>query len=265
METRPTPQTDTPSGSPMLVVIGVVVAIIAVIMVNAYVHFAKQQTAEETFVAWRLKVPKREGDTISRRDIDQVQIPVRFEDSIDRVAINTNDPDSPPTGTLTRDVASNRLLLESHFIRRTTSSIAPPPSRVFFPLPVTPEAVPGKLRPDDRVDILIPINNDQGGVDVLTVMENVRVVLVGAMSAEDLADAGGDAAIGRVRTVTVDVPNGVENQLSAVHKAAAGDFEIGLRSTAEGEFQEGIISDRVNDQVLTRLKITEERPRFRPS
>ena len=76
-----TPADRPPQNSTRLVIVAAVLALLAVVLVNAYISVVRSQSAEESITRYRLTRTLNPGDRLNDRDIEPVQVPKRFGDA----------------------------------------------------------------------------------------------------------------------------------------------------------------------------------------
>lgn len=252
--TAPSGHSRVPPGSTKLLIVAAVMAVVAVVLVNMYVLAATRSVKQNEFPVFRLKVAKSPGQRLQASDVTLVAMPESWRDAFSD-AIGANDAGQPLRlgDTFTRPAKAQDFLREQHFdiasdddtrllINKNKRGIA---------LPVDSKTLPEPLKPEMFVDLEAPFRGPGGTIEVLPVMERVRVVSVGNTSiVEEKSGRGGRAA--GTSKLTVEVTPEQATQLEAIGTITAGNFRVHLRST-DDLGRPNIVEDRINPEVLARL------------
>ncbi len=231
-----TPNPPPAQASTKLVLVALGLALAAVVVVNLYVQHVRNQVAADSFTVYRLNRPVEVGDTFREDMADALRWPLSFRDSA-RGFVMDEALRSHVGDRFQQSVDQGQLLQSEHFLEaagaRESSRI--PLGMRRHKLTINPRNVPGNLRPEMIVDILAPFSTGRG-VEPLPVMEAVRIVAVGARTAESYADDPRRARpASGFHTITIEVTPEEVVQLSTIEKLAVGDFELAERNPADTE------------------------------
>lgn len=218
-----------PAGSARLVIVAAVLALIAVVLTNVYVEYVKRVSEEGTITRFRLTQSLRPGERLKDRDIVAVKLPARYEDAF-RTYINDKERDSFIGRQVLRYAEQGEFLAGRMFEASTDKDLDDEiaPGMRLYPLPVNSRMAIGGLRPGMVVDIEAPFTV-QGKPVVLPVMENVKVIVVGAVSTLD-ERTGSTSRISTYQTISIEVLPQATAKLSMIEKMASGPFELTLRN-----------------------------------
>ncbi len=246
--------TQNPSTSPAtvggtkLVIVAVVLALVAVVLVNLYIEVVRRQATEDTFTVYFLTQSVRPMEKLTKDKVRAEQVPRRFEGAF-KNTIGEDGLESRMGETFQRAAASGQPLTPDLFalsaVEREDATINPAMRRV--PLRVNSKTLPGSLRPGMYVDIAAPFINEQGKVQVLMVMERVQVRAMGQMSIAE--DTSAQRRITNYPTIEIDVTPEEALALSEIQRRTAGDFELYLRNPADSGAPM-IEAGGINPQVL---------------
>jgi len=246
------------TGSGQLVVIGFVVAIIAVILMNLYVEMRVAAAQEDEITYFQFRGDKDAGDTIEASDLVEISVPRRYKEAFGQDAIgeSTTRPGTPADGpgfTLNSSVVRGEVLRSSLFIDsgRRASRNDPEKGERQIALSVESEKQPANLAPGDRIDLLGAIRQART-VDYEVVMEYVEVAAVG----ERRVESGDGTRSSRYGSITINVkPDQVKQLLAIQDRLPDGQFRIALRASADPSTPETGKEAVVNPKVLEMLRI----------
>lgn len=251
------PHSPTPQGSTRLVIVAVVLAVLAVILVNAYIAVVRTQARGGEFIVYRLKHSVEVGEKFSNNDVIPMRVPDRFKSSfptaIDEQGLTTN-----LGGTFYRP-ADRYAVVTSDLFRDPTKEeldrkIAD--NRRGVALPVDSRGVPAGLRPGVYVDITAPFTGTGSLPRVLTIMERVQVLAVGDWSivSDSTARHNRDARRGSFSTITIAVTPDQAAQLASIKALVTGNFQLELRNPGD-EGQPQIPGGGINPLVLKMINV----------
>ncbi len=227
-----TPSTQAPPGSNRLVIIAGVVALAAVIVVNIYVAMVRRQVHQGQFTVYRLKTTLKPGDKLSAKDVSPESMPQSYWDSFEgMIREEPGGGDDSLTAQIGQRVKV--AVRRSQFLTYdlfTNPNDVPLDTKIdqnmrLIALPVNPRTLPGNLTPGMNVDIEAQFPG--GNINVLPVMENVKVFLVGAQSMTDENDRRGQR---NYSTISIQVTPEEATSLVKIKKLVLGDFEMQLRN-----------------------------------
>ena len=260
----PTPGSASAPESTKLIVIALILAVLAVILVQVYIQAVKSGSAEESFPVFRLRVAKDPGDELTDDDVERLTVPDRFRDSF-RDIVEDNGQGQPLRlgDEFTRHVEPYELLTHRLF-----ESVDDEADRRLIQqgfrgvaLPVVAERLPEPLRAEMRVDLLAPVRSQTTQPDILVVMENVRIVSVGDRNIEDDRVTDTRRRGNNFQTITIEVPPEEAVLLTEIAEVVqqVGVFHVLLRSP-DDRTPFVIETGGINDEVLTRLNLTASTP-----
>ncbi|GAB4194313.1 MAG: hypothetical protein Kow00105_08530 [Phycisphaeraceae bacterium] len=226
-----------PPGSNRLVVIAAAVAVLAVIVVNLYVAMIKRQVQESQFIAYRLVTNLKPGDKLDAKDVKAVPIPKRFRESFEGMVLEESGKgDAALTAQLgqrlRRPAQRNQFLTYDLFTAPGDVELDTRinPNMRLVALPVNPRTLPGNLQPGMSVDIVAQFPG--GNLNILPVMENVKVFSVGARSIADDETATGRTSR-NFTTISIQVTPDEATSFEKIKKVVIGDFELHLRNPGD--------------------------------
>lgn len=206
---KPGPGGPTPdAASPKLVGLALLIAVVAVVMVNLYIIGIKRGAQEGEYEFFRLRVAKDVGQTLQIEDVDRVSVPISYRDAFRDVI----EPNSAGEPLRLGDPFTRRAELGEPLTTRMFDDLTGDASRRLITqgfrgvsLPVVSKLLPDPLKAEMRVDILAPVRGPGGRREIMPVMENVRVVSVGTRNIVDETTGGGTRAATNFETLTVEV------------------------------------------------------------
>ncbi len=248
-----------PVGGTKLVLAALGVAIFAVICVNVYISRVRSEVKRETFEVFMLERSLEPGEKLAAADVKTVKVPNDFFESF-RVlgSLNKRELDNYlAEGAKLQSVGvRSQLVTHALFIgaagsgldRRITQGMR------WKTITANSRTVPPILQPEMRVDIEAPFAAGTKFNEVLPVMENVRIVAVGAVTASDEATPT-RARVGGFQNVTIEVTPEQATAIATIEQAAAGPFELHLRNPGDDrpiKIPTGGINERVMEIVIGR-------------
>ena len=233
---RPAPpgSEPTPAASTKLVLVAIGVALLAVLLVNVYIYGVKQSVAEGEFRFFRLRVPKEVGSALTMEDVELVSVPERFRDAFRDVV----EPNSIGEPLRLGDSFTQPADQGQPLVTRMFDDLTGEPRRTLIQagfrgvaLPVVSKTLPDPLMAEMHVDLLAPVRGSGGRREIVTVMENVRVVSVGTRNIVDEQNNANGSA-GSFETLTVQVSPQQAVQLEAISEEISnlGVFTVLLRN-----------------------------------
>ncbi|MEM9018997.1 MAG: hypothetical protein AAGC44_00420 [Planctomycetota bacterium] len=219
------------AGSTQLVVVGVVLAVIAVVLVNVYVEMRAASENEDTVTMFRFKVAKDRGDAIEEGDFDQIEIPKRFEKAFgDAMPPATSDPEMPSGGygqILNQSVRKDEVLRFSMVQSGTLDSAGRDVDRGtrIFALKVDSSEQPRNLARGDYIDVLGEFGR---GTGVMYVAQRLEVVQVGDRLNSQSEDG---SRVLRYNNISIQVSPDDVLSLKALEKLTVNEqFSITVRA-----------------------------------
>jgi Flp pilus assembly protein CpaB len=242
-------------GNAKLVAIALVVALLAVVLINVYLGMVRSAAEPGSFLVFRLQTRLEPGDKLQQRDVEAVRVPKQFSEAFqDAVQADENGEPMRLGETIRQPAAMNEVITYDLFQepddQRLDVRIAS--GQRAIALPVEPRHVPGGLEPGMHVDIEAPFASDHGE-DVLPVMERVKVLMVGDRGAHDRRS--GRSGLSGLATISIEVSPEEATQLTEIEKLAVGPFELHLRNPAD-ENTPKLDSRGINPKVLKKLEDT---------
>ena len=223
-----------PQGSTKLVILALVIAGVALVLVNGYIEYVRSQAREGQFIVYRLNSSVEPGEELEQNMVNEVAVPERFDNSFND-AIRRDGLEAKLGQPVLRYAQRNDVLTYSLFTDPDENALdrrIEDGSRLKA-LPVNPRTIPGVLRPGMYVDIEAPFPG--GGPNVMPVMERVRVMVIGDYSIVDESEAGTNApdSFGNFSTISVEVTPEQATQLAEITKLITGDYEIHVRNPGD--------------------------------
>ncbi|MEM7578168.1 MAG: RcpC/CpaB family pilus assembly protein [Planctomycetota bacterium] len=243
-----------PQGSTKLLIVAVVLAILAVVLVNLYVAASRRSIQSDEFVVFRMDVQKSPGDVLQPDDASPVRVPMSLRESF-AGAVAANAAGTAPARVgdpMTRPVEPGDILEARHFDLQTQDE-----TRLLIrsgmrgiAIPVQSQSLPDPIRPEMLVDIEAPFRGRAGRVRVMPVMEMVRVVAVGTTNIVDERRGGGGGS--GVSKITLEVTPDHASDLEFILSQVAGEFRVHTRNPSDTE-RPKIGSPGVNPDVMKLL------------
>ena len=261
--TVPLPKKPAPSGaaaavdSTKLVVVALLLALLSVVLVNVYIMSVKASAREGEFTFFRLRVSKDVGEQLTLEDVETVRVPESYRDSFRDVV----EPNSAGEPLRLGDPFTRRAEQGEPLTTRMFDDLTGDASRRLITqgfrgvsLPVVSKLLPDPLKAEMRVDILAPVRGQGGQREIIPVMENVRVVSVGARTIVDETSSGNSRGAGNFETLTVEVRPEQAIMLEQITQEVqkAGVYSVLLRSP-EDQRPTFIREGGINPEVLQRL------------
>ena len=219
-------------------IVALVVAVVAVVLVNVYVEVREKRNVEDQFTVFLINRSVRPGERLSERDVEAKAVPQRFGEAF-KFAVEP-DKDGRPSAigdTFQRPANSGDVLWYNLFTKSADDDLDHQitDQMRLVALPVNSRMLPGNLQPGMFVDIEAPFSVVDGGSTVLPVMEYVRVLAVGNVSIVDQESTRGGRPRNpsSYRTISIEVEPDQATDLSMIQKIAIGDFELHLRNPAD--------------------------------
>ncbi|MFG0249079.1 MAG: RcpC/CpaB family pilus assembly protein [Phycisphaeraceae bacterium JB051] len=236
-----------------LVIAAVFMAALAVILTNIYISQIKNQNELESFKVYVLKIPMSPGDRLRSRDVEEINVPdtQKFRKTFDQMGymdkesldlrISLKEP-------FQRSVNAGEILLFRHFTTPDSSAIDQKitPGKRLKVLSINSKTVPGALRVGMFVDLEAAFNT-QFGVQVLPVMERVKVIALGTATSYEAATSRVSAS--RFSSITIEVTPEQATQMNLIERVMIGDFDLTVRNPSDTAYTK-IPSGGINPSVV---------------
>jgi|GEM_PF-2290648 len=250
-----------PAGSGQLVLIGFVIALVAVILMNVYVEMRVAARDEDQITFFRFRGEIEAGQEIEAEDLEPFKIYASMENAFGRDAIRENPkkPGTPLDGVgfkLNSPVVKDQVLKSSLFLGASATTIRDPAYRGLdeITLNIDSKKQPTNLRPGDFVDLYasIPLNRDS---EYMRVMEYVKVVNLG----DRIQDSGSSRTkSNKYGSITIYVEPSLSSKLFDIQKRVTNQtFNVTRRDPrdqAPRELKKGGSSE-INEKVLEILNL----------
>ena len=238
-----------PSGNVKLVIVAVVLAVLAVILVNVFIGLDRSGRTGKEIEIYRLNVSVRPGDKFnSSMDVTAHLVNEKYRNGLGKgLIVGVQELANRNGKRFLRQAEENTVLTHSLFTEAgdTPMLLTPNMDMRLIPIAVNSRKAPGLLRPGSYVDIEAPFNIGGRIPLVLPVMEKVKVWAVGRrVLGED-----NSRAVRGYQTITIEVKPTTATQLSMVEKLAVGNFELHLRDPADNEYPKTGGAD-INPRVI---------------
>lgn len=252
--------TSAPAGSGQLVLVGLVIAIIAVVLMNVYVEMRVAAQEEDMVTFFEFRDPMDPGDTIEAEDLRTVSVPRSMEGAFGNRAIREN-PERRGTpidglGIKLSAAVSEKQILTSDLL--FGSSGTPLRDRAYrdldeITLNIDSKKQPTNLRPGDFVDLYasVPLNRN---TEYMRVMEYVKVVNLG----DRILEAGTRSQSNKYGSITIYVDPELSGKLFDIQRRVSGQtFNVTRRDPQDKrprELETGG-SKEINKRVLDILNL----------
>lgn len=255
---NPTGTGQSPAGSGTLVAIGLVIAVVAVILMNVYVEMRVSAAKEGTITFFQFTGSLDAGTEIDSSHITPVKVPASMSKAFGQDAIRerSDRPGTPADGLgfeLYTSVVEGEVLRSSLFTGegRRTARNNPELGEHQIAISVDSEDQPANLAPGDRIDLYgaIPLSRSEKN---MVVMEYVRVAAVG----ERRADSADGTRANKYGSITINIdPAQVPLLFDIQRRLPEKQFRISLR--AANDTQTNITGGEavINPAVLTALRL----------
>lgn len=217
-----------------VLIIAVVLAVIMVAIYNFHVAFLKKTLQPEKVKLLKTNRDLKPGDRITAKDVVTVEVEKASLDAIGSVitdmAFVTGNP-------VNQAVDKDRFLLWAYF----TSARANPiekilsPNMVAYALPVDPKYTLGSLLQPGAFVNIIGLLPDGKGLQMMRIIEGVKVVSVGGKTGDTMNDRTSGAVTGAYRNVVIEVSPKVSLQLANVMSRVQGEIRLELANTGSVE------------------------------
>lgn len=244
-------------GSGSLVMIGFVIALVAVILMNFYVEMRVNAQNEQTVTFFRFSAEQSAGKQITNAQLQPVEIPVSLAEAFGQGAVKEDSPGSgrPADGIgfkLNQAVVKGEFLRSSLFmnINSATARDSETAGLDEISLNIDSKKQPPNLRPGDRVDLWASVGSGRSS-QYMRVMEYVRVVNLG----ERVSDSGADQnrSSSKYGAITIYVEPELSGNLLDIQDRVNGrTFDVTRRDPQDAvprELQKGG-SEEINKRVL---------------
>ncbi len=259
MSTAPLPMPSKPNGATM-VIVGLALAVLAVILVNVYANVLLDKNREKTFVAYQFVAPGPAGRPLHPKMVAEVQIPVRFAKSLGKLVPQDAIAGQTDGKTLLAYAASPGDLLTYNFFvgHKDAKSQQDNITAGYLAVAIKVDNPPASLEPGSYVDlqVQVPAGNGRPGVRMVGLMEQVYVIAKGeAVVAENNAiPKGGMGAL----KIDIKLTPEQAMQIKNIQRAMGGTpFEVTVRSPFDSS-SHGTVPDitQVNPEVFRLLNIS---------
>ena len=252
------PPNQGPEGSVKLVVLALILAVVAVVLVNVYVLYVKNAAKPQEETVYRLTIPVAAGEKLKKSMYEAYPVDKEYFKALgsplpEKFLVNRLG--EPFVRSANQGQVLTSDLFDASNLKRLDADIAIGKRAVA--LPVNSRELPGSLKEQVQVDVLAPFIMGSGRVQVLPVIENVRVVVAGNNSILDEPDDGSANPVPRTtfRRIEINVSPQEALDLARIKKIVAGDFEILVRNPNDKQFQL-IPNGGINPEVLNLLSRT---------
>lgn len=236
-----------------LVIAAVVLAAAAVILTNLYITQIRHENQLDSFGVYILQVPMAAGDRLRTRDLREVRVPdtQTFRDTFDQMGyIDKESLDIRVSGKepLRRPVRAGEILLFRHFTTPDSNAIDQniTSGKRLKVLSINSKTVPGALRVGMFVDLEAAFNT-QFGVQVLPVMERVKVIALGTATSYEASTSR--VSQSRYSSITIEVTPDQATQMNLIERVMIGDFDLTVRNPSDTTLSK-IPSGGINPSVV---------------
>lgn len=249
-----------PAGSGQLVLIGLVIAVVAVVLMNVYVEMRVAAEKEDTVTFFRFSDDKGSGDKIDVTKLEKVQVRVSLQDAFGTNAVR-EDPDMPGSpldgdgAFLNQAVVKGQMLTYSLFRDSSEAARRAPAYRGFdeITLDIDSKNQPANLRPGDFVDIFasVPLNRNN---KYMRIMEYIKVVNLG----DRVQDTGSRTRSNKYGSITIYVAPELSSKLYDIQERVSGKtFNVTRRDPQDKKPRELDTggSREINKEVLDILNL----------
>lgn len=256
--TNPSGANNAPAGSGQLVLVGAVLAVVAVILMNVYVEMRVAAQEEEMITLFKFAGDLEAGDRIDASDLVTFKIPASMENAFGRDAIREDRRGSgrPADGlgfTLNVDVVEEEVLKSSQFLDtgRRANRNDPDIGERQIALDIDSDEQPADLTPGDRIDLVGAIKMSRD-IQFETVMEYVEIAAVG----ERRSESGGGGRASRYGKITINTTLEQYKMLKAIEaKLVDQKFIIALRARNDTATPETGGEAIINPKVIDLLQL----------
>lgn len=248
-----------PTGSGQLVLIGFVIAVVAVVLMNVYVEMRVAAQKEDRVTFWKFKDEMKAGEEVELNDLEKVRIIKSQADAFGSGVIRSGADGRPSDGVgfkLNQPVIEGQFLASSLFLGSGASTFRDPAYRGLdeITLNIDSKEQPPNLRPGDFVDLYASIAPAEGP-SYKRVMEYVKVVDLG----DRIQDAGATRGkANKYGSITIYVDPKLSSKLFDIQKRVDGQtFNVTRRDPQDKmprELRTGG-SKEINEQVLEIFKL----------
>lgn len=255
---RPTPRGAPPRGNSKLMLLGVIVAVVAVVLQNAYIEMVRYQARPGEFTVFRLERDVSAGERITRQDVRPVAMPAEFRRTFQH-AVPRDELEAQFDRPLPRAASQYSILTRDLFTDEYDRALDQlvTSGRRAVTLPADDDRIPADLRPGMFVDIEGPFPRRGGATagreipEIIPVMEHVRLLAVGRRTLldEQLGVPRTRGSGTRVGTVTIEVTPEQATQLAEIQLLAVGPFYLHMRNPGDAQ-QRKISTGGVNLRLL---------------
>lgn len=246
------------SGSGTLVIVGVIIAAVAVILMNVYVEMRVSAAKEDTVTLFRFNGAIDAGDELALDQFDPVQVPASFVKAFGQDLVR-EDPDRPGRPKVGIGFKLNQAVIKDEFVRaslftnksRRIGRNDPKLGEHQIAISVDSDDQPADLAPGDRIDLYgaIPMSRS---IEYMVVMEYVEVAAVG----ERRQDAGDGTRSNKYGSITINInPEQVPLMFDIQRRLPDQEFRISLRAPNDTSTDTTGGEATINEKVLQALRL----------
>jgi len=244
-------------GSGTLVIIGVVLAVLAVILMNVYVEIRVDAAKQDTVTYFEFTGSLDAGTEIESNHIRPVEVPESLSLGQDAIRERPDRPGTPVDGLgfeLQKSVIEGEVLRSSLFTGRGGGGIRGNPPDLGerqMAISVDSEDQPANLAPGDRIDLYgaIPFSRTDKN---MVVMEYVEVAAVG----ERRVESGDGSQSSKYGSITINLdPEQVPLLLDIQRRLPEKQFRITLRAPNDTSTAVTGGEAVINPKVLSALRL----------
>ena len=137
--------------------------------------------------------------------------------------------------TVQRRIGAGDILRYVHFDKTGAENIDTKitPGRRLVSLPVDSRTLPGALREGMHVDIEGSFQTGGAIPQVMTIMEDVKVIAIGTRTVYDESDSGAYRAPTSYHAITIEVKPADATSVAMIERLVVGDFQIEIRNPGD--------------------------------
>jgi len=241
------PQANKPVEGTRIVLIALGLALLAVLLNFMWIQRIRNQNEATTMTIYLLTRDVKRGEVIVATDFEARPVPKTTETQTTFENMHATTKKATIDNYIGthwgRSASQGWLVTDDLFREPVTLGTLPPPAldKAHIAIPVTDVKGPGDLRQGDFVRLRAPFRTAAGGVEMLNVIEKVKIVQLGpTWTSEESGRVSAQTPAYRSATLEIylsDVP-----VLDAICKGMAGEFEMA----------------RINPEVKGSMEITKE-------
>ena len=249
-----TPRPQGPEGSVKLVVIALLLAVCAVVLVNVYILYLRQEMKPNEITVYRLNDPVRAGQSLKADMYRAIQVDEAYSEALGE-PLNKLGVENRLGDPFVRSARQGQVLTSDLFddidLRRLDQDIDE--GKRGIALPVNSRELPGSLREGVHVDIAGLFAMPDGKTRMLPIIENVQVTVAGRNSIIDEQDMAGAVPRSTFRRIEIQLTPQEALQMSQIKKKVLGDFEIYVRNPGDTQFPM-LPTGGINPEVLQLIR-----------